>query len=279
MRLLRVGYPVVMLALLGAAVALVGAGHALGWLVLLLAVAIAASFGVERLIPYEPGWNVSRDDVRRDWLHFAVNELALVGGIAALPLIASPGLWPARWPLAAELALAIVVFDAGATLAHRASHRVPLLWRFHAVHHAVTRFYGFNGLMKHPVHLAIELGAGMLPLFALGIPREVAALLALAAAIQLLMQHSNADYTLGPLRWVLVSNTAHRFHHLKGAGAGDVNFGFFTNLWDFVLGTWRHDPARRFTSDDLGISDRDAVPTRYLAQLAAPFRRTNQETP
>jgi sterol desaturase/sphingolipid hydroxylase (fatty acid hydroxylase superfamily) len=269
----RVGYPVFMLALVATAVVVVETALALGALVALLALAIAASFVVERVIPYEPRWNAPRGDVRRDWLHFAVNELALLAGIAVLPRLSISGPWPVEWPLAAQLVLAIVVFDAGITLAHLASHRVALLWRFHAVHHSVTRFYGFNGLMKHPVHLAIELTAGVLPLVLAGITTEVATLLAFAAALQLLMQHSNADYTLGPLRAVLVSNAAHRFHHLKWPGRGDVNFGFFTSLWDRLLGTWHHEPTRRFTSDDLGIANEPAYPVGYLEQLAAPFRR------
>ena len=56
------------------------------------------------------------------------------------------------------------------------------------------------------------------------IPVPVAAALSLAVAVQLLLQHSNADYRIGPLKHVLALNEGHRFHHLKCAGIGDVNF-------------------------------------------------------
>ena len=63
-----------------------------------------------------------------------------------------------------QLLLALPVADLGITLVHYASHRLPLLWRLHAVHHSVTRMYGFNGLMKHPLHQAAEAVGGVLPL-------------------------------------------------------------------------------------------------------------------
>ena len=89
---------------------------------------------------------------------------------------------------------AIAVFDLGVTLAHLASHRLGLLWRFQSVHHRVRRLYGLNGLMKHPIHQLIETTAGIAPLLVIGIPEAVAASLAACAALQLLLQHSNVDY-------------------------------------------------------------------------------------
>ena len=165
------------------------------------------------------------------------------------------------------------MLDFGITMTHWASHRVPALWRLHAVHHSVKRFYGFNGMMKHPLHQAIEMTAAIIPLLLLGLPQPVAAALATTTGVQLLMQHSNVDYQVGPLRYVLALNEGHRFHHLKWGGVGDVNFGLFTNLWDRLLGTWSFDPKRRFTSDDIGIGKEPSFPAGYMAQLLAPFRR------
>jgi sterol desaturase/sphingolipid hydroxylase (fatty acid hydroxylase superfamily) len=140
------------------------------------------------------------------------------------------------------------------------------------VHHSVKRAYGFNGLMKHPLHQTLETAAGFAPLILLGLPTNVAYAVALCAAVQLLLQHSNVDYRVGPLRVVLALNQAHRFHHLKWAGIGDVNFGLFTLIWDHLLGTYSYDPERRFSSDDLGMAAKPHYPNGYLAQLAEPFR-------
>jgi sterol desaturase/sphingolipid hydroxylase (fatty acid hydroxylase superfamily) len=269
--------PLMLLGFNAAALALIAgrASHLL--LVPLLIAAVAASFAVERLIPYEGDWNDDHDDTRRDLAHLIVNETFALCSVVALPALASVATmfdaWPDRWPLALQVAIAVLVFDFGITIAHFLSHHWGPLWRLHAVHHSVKRFYGLNGLMKHPLHQGVELSFGVAPLLVAGIPTRVAWALAFAVAIQLLMQHSNADYRVGPLRTVLSLNEGHRFHHLKWGGVGDVNFGLFTLIYDRVLlRTYSFDAQRRFTSDDIGIAKEPNFPTRYLQQLAKPFR-------
>ncbi|MEV4188992.1 sterol desaturase family protein [Streptosporangium canum] len=274
------GYaPLMLLGVNGAAIALAAAGASKLWLLGLLAAAIALSFAAERLLPYESAWNTSQGDAGRDAAHSVVNESLILASVAVIPLLAailsaSPGagLWPHAWPFPAQVLPAVLIADAGITLVHYASHKIGALWRFHAVHHSVKRFYGLNGLMKHPLHQTLEMTAGVAPLLLIGLPVQVASVLALAVAVQLLLQHSNADYRIGPLKYVLALNEGHRFHHLKWAGVGDVNFGLFTLIWDHLLGTFSYDPGRRFTSEVLGMAAKPHYPTSYLAQLAEPFR-------
>lgn len=246
------------------------------WLVLVFATAVVVSFAVEQWLPYEPQWNRSLGDRWRDSVHACVNEGLNVLGLLVLPgltaLLAFDGIWPRGWPLWEQLLLAIVLADAGITLMHYASHRIAPLWRLHAVHHSVQRLYGFNGLMKHPLHQMLEATAGLLPLILLGIPLEVAQLLALAIGIQLLLQHSNVDMRLGPLRWVFAWAPVHRFHHMKYGRAGDVNFGLFFNLWDWLLGTAYYRSGYRIGPGDLGIGSRPDFPVGYGAQLRDPFK-------
>jgi sterol desaturase/sphingolipid hydroxylase (fatty acid hydroxylase superfamily) len=92
------------------------------------------------------------------------------------------------------------------------------LWRLHAVHHGVQRLYGFNGLVRHPLHQQLDLAIGTLPLVLAGMPLEVAVLLGLAITIQLIVQHSNIDYALGPFRQVLSIGATHRLHHVHWDG-------------------------------------------------------------
>ncbi|WP_280181284.1 sterol desaturase family protein [Nocardia farcinica] len=276
--LVRYGYvPVMLVGINGAGIALAAAGAAKLWLVALLAAAVALSFAAERVLPYRPAWNRSHGDAGRDTVHTVVNETLVLGSVAAIPALAAllpgTGIWPHSWPFVIQVLVAILIADLGITLAHYASHHIGVLWRFHAVHHSVTRCYGLNGLMKHPLHQTIEMIAGVTPLLLAGIPVPVAAALALAVAVQLLLQHSNADYRVGPLKHVLALNEGHRFHHLKWAGVGDVNFGLFTLIWDHLLSTYSYDPRRRFTSDDLGMAAKPDYPVGYLAQLAEPFRK------
>ncbi|AYW61952.1 TPA: sterol desaturase family protein [Pseudomonas aeruginosa] len=250
------------------------ASHA--WLVALFLGALGLSFLAERRLPYQPRWNRPHADRLRDVLHASVNESLNALGILALPLLAGVlgfwPVWPQAWPLWLQLLLAIVLADLGITLVHYTSHRSALLWRLHAVHHSVQRLYGFNGLMKHPLHLGLEALGGTLPLLLLGVPQTVAALLAFAIGIQLLLQHSNVDMRIGGLRHVFAWAPLHRLHHIRYGRAGDVNFALFFSVWDRLLGTALHRPDYRLDSTDMGIGDQPDYPRDYAGQLLAPFR-------
>lgn len=277
MMLLRYGtFPLMVLGFMGAIVFLVGAHAPLWQPFAVFGLAILTMLAIERAIPYQPQWNHSRGDAVRDLLHGFVNTVASHGGIFLLPLLAGiapfPHLWPHSWPFWAQVVAAIVVLDLGIAFAHHMSHKVEALWRFHAVHHSVKRLYGFNGLMKHPVHQAIETGSGIAPLLLIGIPTDVGIAVAFCVAIQLLLQHSNADYRTGPLKYLFAHAEVHRFHHARGGKEGDVNFGLFTTLYDHLFGTYYHRPglAPR-DSEAIGIAGEDDYPAGYVAQLLKPF--------
>ncbi len=275
--IIKHGYaPVFFFGFIGAAVLLVEGGGNPLFLICLLLIAIAVSFTAEWIAPFEKVWNRSKGDTGRDWVHAIVNELSNGLSIALIPLLAAltPGFgaWPGDWPLWLQVAMAILVADFGITMAHYASHKIEALWRLHAVHHSVERMYGFNGLMKHPLHQAIELTAGTTPLLLLGMPVEVGALLGFAAAIQLLLQHANVDMRVGPMIYLWAVAPGHRHHHIASKTKGDVNFGLFTMIWDHMLGTFVcNRPQPR--DGELGIDGRPDFPIGYLDQIIEPFRQ------
>src|SRR5258706_3526179 len=83
--------------------------------------AIGWSFLAERIAPYERGWNSSHGDRWRDVVHAVVNETLNVGSVAVLGVVGGLGVsrwWPSGWPFVVQVAFAIVVLDAGVTLAH-----------------------------------------------------------------------------------------------------------------------------------------------------------------
>jgi len=276
--LVRYGYvPFMILALDGAAAA-VGASRVSPVLVAgVVVLGIGVSLGAERVLPFQEAWNAPIEgDDSRDVVHAVVNELLMVTSVFVIPLLVAVIPWDSPWPSSVpflgQLIIAILIADFGITTVHLVSHRVGWMWRLHAVHHSIRRSYGLNGLMKHPLHQTLETIGGVAPLLLLGMPVHVAASLAGCVAIQLLMQHSNVAYRVGPLRLVLALNECHRFHHLKWPGVGDVNFGLFTLLWDRLYGTFSYDLMRGFTSDDLGIAAQPYYPSDYVGQLLAPFR-------
>lgn len=269
--------PLILGGFLSIALYLVENDYGYGFLLILFLVAVSLSFLAEKAVPYEQSWNKDYGDSRRDLAHAVVNETANIMSVAMLPIavaiLPNFSLWPAGWPMWLQLVVAILIADCGLTLVHYASHHNTVLWRLHAVHHSVKRMYGFNGLMKHPLHQAIETLGGTFPLILLGISTDVAALLAFAVSIQLLLQHSNVDVKIGPLRYILALSPVHRFHHIKWPVEGDVNFGLFTTVWDRMLGTAVYDAKRHFTTDDLGIGKQPHYPNTYFAQLMQPFKK------
>ncbi len=260
----------------GLAVSIASSAASWLWLLPLLGAAIATTFVAERFLPFRNGWNRSHGDAPADRLHAAVNETLTIAFVGASPLALAwlpvPSAWPADWPLWMQLGIAILVADFGIAFVHAASHRIGWLWRLHAIHHGAPRLYGLNGLMKHPLHQALETLGGTLPLVLLGMPPIVAALLGFAVSVQLLLQHANVAYDLGPLRHALAIGPAHRLHHRRGP-AGDVNFGLFTSLPDRVLGTWVA-PATRAPFEGVGVDE--PVPRGYRAQLLWPFQARDE---
>lgn len=242
----------------------------------LLALAIATMLCIERIIPWQPDWNRDHGDSLKDGMHGLVNTALNYAGLWQLPALTAfapfPQAWPQHWLFLLQVFASVLLLDAGITLAHFASHKIAWLWRFHAVHHGLRRLYGFNGLMKHPVHQLIETGAGIAPLWLLGIPASVAAALGFCVAVQLLLQHSNADFRIGPFKGLFATAELHRFHHVRD-GDGDINFGLFTTLWDRLLGTLQPpDAVAPRESTQLGVAGEPNFPQGYAAQLIYPFR-------
>lgn len=260
------------------------AAHQRQWLLIALVVMLAIGWNriAELATPYDWRWTRARGDRSRDILHAVANESLTIAGLLVAPLIVDrlswDPLWPSELPFALEVVLAVVVADAGITLAHLASHRVGLLWRLHAVHHSATRMYGFNGLMKHPLHQTVETLAGVSPLLLLSVPTPVAAALAAIVVIQLNVQHSNATYLAGALhRWCAL-NQAHRLHHRNRVPEGDVNFGLFLLVWDRILHTYVPPTSDSLCDGEVGLAGVTDYPTGWVAQLRQPFRRSRSAT-
>jgi sterol desaturase/sphingolipid hydroxylase (fatty acid hydroxylase superfamily) len=246
-----------------------------GFFLLLLA-AIGLSFLMERVLPYEEIWNQNHHDTGKDVAHGIVYEIANLITLFAFILISSSflpewSIWPQGLPILLQLLLAILIVDCTMTVIHYWSHRIGFLWRLHAIHHGVHRLYGFNGFVRHPLHQALDIVVGTLPLVLIGMPVPVAVMLGFAIALQLIAQHSNVDYTLGPAQKFLAIGPVHRLHHVNWAGEGDVNFGLFFTLWDRLLGTLRLPSERKPAAGDIGIQDCPHFPQLYARQLAVPF--------
>jgi sterol desaturase/sphingolipid hydroxylase (fatty acid hydroxylase superfamily) len=273
---IRYGYaPFMILGLNGAAYFIVANHHAYTWLALLLAAAFALAHIAEHVSPWYEEWNHSHGDATTNIWHTIVYEIQNINGVLFIPLIAwltpwSP-IWPTEWPLLAQFVLAVVLADFGFMFIHFLSHRYPLLWRLHAVHHGVSRLYGLNGLVRHPLHQVLDLVLATGPLALAGMPVNVAVLLGFAVSVQLIVQHSNVSYALGPFRNHLSIGRIHHLHHVNWGKEGDCNFGLFLTIWDRLFGTFQAEPSRPIKAHDMGIDEVPNFPKSYLAQLVFPF--------
>jgi sterol desaturase/sphingolipid hydroxylase (fatty acid hydroxylase superfamily) len=193
--------PTLILGLNALALYLMAEGYRYVWLGLLILTVIALSFLIERVLPYEEDWNRAHYDVRKDVAHGVVYEIAYVLTLGTLLLISLKlsrwSLWPQWLPIAVQFLLAVLIADCVMTLIHYFSHRVGWLWKFHSIHHGVQRLYGFNGFVRHPLHQALDIAFGTLPLVLAGLSIPIAASLGFAIVVQLILQHSNVDYRLG----------------------------------------------------------------------------------
>ena len=199
--------PAMLFGLIGLAVYLMANGYLYPWLAFVILAAVGLSFSMELVLPYEEEWNRTHDDIGKDVAHGVVYELGNLVTLGLLLLISlglpALDLWPSSLPFAVQFLLALLIADCVMTMIHYLSHRVGWLWKFHSIHHGVRRLYGLNGFVRHPLHQAIDVAFGTLPLVIAGLPVPIAAALGVAIAIQLNLQHANVNYAIGPLQKLL----------------------------------------------------------------------------
>jgi sterol desaturase/sphingolipid hydroxylase (fatty acid hydroxylase superfamily) len=229
---------------------------------------------LERAWPYRREWLHSRGDLRTDVLHLLVTTNAVTAArYVASEAIAPATLvdaWPTAWPMAAQVALVVLVHGFFDYWIHRAEHGTALLWRLHAVHHSSPRVYWLNQLRAHPIQGLLD-GLAIVPAILLGAPVDVLLVFTAVAAMALALQHANIGWRLGALNWIVSGVELHRWHHSRERREADANFGGVAIVWDVVFGT-RRLPDDREPPVDTGIAGPPGFPTGYLGQLAAPFR-------
>ena len=252
-----------------------------GWLA-----AMALLFGaLERLRPARSQRFLRRDlgaDLGYYFLSGIVPAFAVAAATVAVSWVLSGWVPPrfmaavAALPLGLRVALLIVVGDAAYYAAHRASHAVPWLWRFHRIHHSPTELDWLVNTRAHPVDLMVARVVPLVPLLAFGLRQPglrdmeaVAALYLTLTTVWAFFVHANVRVRLGPLEHVVTSPAFHHWHHHHEPGAPQhCNFASLLPVLDRLFGTW-HLPPDRLPSS---YGAADALPPTLGAQLLSPFR-------
>jgi sterol desaturase/sphingolipid hydroxylase (fatty acid hydroxylase superfamily) len=213
-----------------------------------------------------------------DLAHFFLNYqlgygLALGGCALVGHLLAGvrPPLWPGGWPLILQIVFAGFLAELVSYWQHRLSHRLPWLWRFHALHHSGGRL---NLLRSGRFHF-VDIGAGaflvFVPLIILGAPEAMVTWIASISGVLGILEHANMRMrTPAWLDAIVCTPAVHRHHHSRRQSESDSNFATLFTFIDVLFGTFRRpDPVG---PEATGIDD-DPVPRGFWPQVLAPFRR------
>lgn len=270
-------WPLLLAASIAAVYAGILSGHAvLVFNVTYLALAIAIAV-LERVQPHEQAWLANDGQVVPDIAHTVLNKgmaqviivMITFMGIAHLASATAGSFWPAHLPFAVEVALGLAVAEFGLYWKHRLAHEWPPLWRFHAVHHSVTRLWFLNTGRFHVVDTLTGLVVAMPVLLLLGAPKDVMIMVSAITAFIGILTHSNVEMRCGVLNYVFNTPELHRWHHSKVLAEGNRNYGENLMLFDLLFGTYFN--AARRPPKDIGISH--PMPSTFLGQLAVPFTR------
>jgi sterol desaturase/sphingolipid hydroxylase (fatty acid hydroxylase superfamily) len=182
------------------------------------------------------------------------------------------------WPIAeAWLALlsGFLLLDLLHYLVHRLEHAVPLLWRFHALHHSDPDVDVTTALRHHPIEIAFTSAVYWIAVFGLDLPAIVALTHGLAVFGTAAFQHGNSRLPAGLERWlqpVLVTIDLHRIHHSVRFEEANSNYGAVLSVWDRLFGTFAR--ITRAQHGDIVFGVRELPPRECLkpsAMLLTPW--------
>ena len=252
----------------------------LDWFLLNLFVLALLFVPLERLFAQWPQQRIFRPGWTTDLMHFAVSHLMVQLTVVLTMLPAAVFFrWAARpWlqdlvaaqPLLLQFAEVVLVADLTQYAVHRSFHRVPWLWRFHAVHHSSRSLDWLAGSRLHLGDVVVTRGLSFVPLYVLGFAPSAVYAYLVFVSFHAVFIHANLRFGLRALDWVLVTPRFHHWHHAAHREAVDRNFAVHLPWIDRVLGTAYLPPGR--WPETYGIAGHP-VPEAYWEQLVWPFRR------
>ena len=126
----------------------------------------------------------------------------------------------AAMPLWLRIAAALVVNEIGGYWGHRWSHEIPLLWRFHVIHHSAQEMDWLVTTRSHPVDMFFTHFCALFPLYLTGLTQPLAAKpdFAPMAVTAVTMYwayfvHANVNWRFGFLEWLISTPHFHHWHH------------------------------------------------------------------
>ena len=237
---------------------------------------------LERIFPHNEDQPVFRGEWREDLFYyflssmlvqiFAFTTLAPSNYLIATGRFDDMRQWVANLPFIIQLIAIMALTDFVQYWVHRAFHRVPALWKFHAVHHSAQSMDWIAGARMHFMEIIVLRAATATPAFVLGFTPAALQTYLLIVYVYSTFVHANLNWKLGWMEKWLVTPRFHHWHHGIEKEAIDVNFAIHFPLYDKLFGTY-HMPEQRWPSG-YGIGGHP-VPTGYWKQFLYPFKRSS----
>jgi sterol desaturase/sphingolipid hydroxylase (fatty acid hydroxylase superfamily) len=212
-------------------------------------------------------------------LNALVVRLLLPLGAASVALLAHEHGWGLFNNLALPawlvVVISIIALDIVIYLQHVLFHAVPALWHLHMVHHTDLDFDVTTGVRFHTLEILLSLGIKLAVVVLLGAPALAVLLFEVLLNATSMFSHGNVvlpAWLDRVLRLVVVTPDMHRVHHSVDARETNSNFGFNLPWWDYLLGTYRSQPAAGHQGMTIGLSQfRGDEVERLPWMLTLPF--------
>ena len=188
------------------------------------------------------------------------------------------------WPLWIKVAASLLVLDFAIWAQHLASHKIPIFWRLHRVHHADRDVDVTTAVRFHPIEIALSMLWKIAVVVPLGAPTLAVLLFEVILNACAMFNHANIalpTWLDRALRLLIVTPDMHRVHHSVRFREHDSNYGFNLSVWDRLFRTYTAQPEAGHEGMTIGLATlRDEQKADRLHwMLLLPFLAEESDDP
>jgi sterol desaturase/sphingolipid hydroxylase (fatty acid hydroxylase superfamily) len=175
-----------------------------------------------------------------------------------------------------SIVISFLVLDFfGGWLVHITEHHVPVLWRFHVVHHADNNVDVTTGLRHHPIESVLRGLFFFMGIVLSGAPMYAVMIFQTLLILATAFTHANISlprWLDKSLSYVFVSPNMHKVHHHWKQPYTDSNYGAVLSIWDRLLGTFmKLEPKEiQYGLDRYYPNDKDE---NFMMLMKKPFQK------